>query len=104
MCGEKLGVPLASRPFIKAELYKLLLYEEGAHFKPHRDIEEIFHSHTKLKKMVNLDGSEVANDVDIDETDMVQPVAFEEQDPDDEDYQGHTGNAGAEKTLGTAKQ
>jgi hypothetical protein len=39
LCGEKLGVPLASRLFIKAELYKLLSYEEGAHFKPHRDSE-----------------------------------------------------------------
>ena len=40
LCAEKLGVPLATRPFIKAELYKLLLYEEDAHFKPHRDSEK----------------------------------------------------------------
>lgn len=40
LCAEKLGVPLATRPYIKAELYKLLLYEEGAHFKPHRDSEK----------------------------------------------------------------
>jgi len=66
---------------------------------PRAGIDEFFNSHTKLKKVVKLDGSEVAKNVDIDETDMVQEVAFEELDPDDEDYQGHTGNAGVEKTL-----
>jgi hypothetical protein len=66
---------------------------------PKADIDEVFDSHTILKKVVKLDGSKVARNVDIDETDMVQEVAFEELDPDDENYQGHTGNAGAEKTL-----
>lgn len=66
---------------------------------PKADIDEVFNSHTRLQKLVKLDGSEVATDVDINETAMVQTVAFEELDPDDEDYQGHTGNAGAEKTL-----
>lgn len=40
MCAEQLGLLLETRPFIHAELYKLLLYEEGAHFKPHRDSEK----------------------------------------------------------------
>ena len=66
---------------------------------PNADIEDVFQSHTKLKKLVRLNGSEVAKDVDIDETDMVMQMAFEEQEPDDENFQGHTGNAGAEKTL-----
>lgn len=40
MCAEQLGLSLETKPFIHAELYKLLLYEEGAHFKPHRDSEK----------------------------------------------------------------
>lgn len=39
MCMEKMAIPLAYRPYIRAEMYKLLLYEEGAHFRPHRDSE-----------------------------------------------------------------
>eukprot|EP01052_Picozoa_sp_SAG31_P004324 SAG31_NODE_178_length_21247_cov_11.492009_10_plen_479_part_00 len=35
--AEELGVPPRS---VKAELYKLLLYETGGHFKPHRDTEK----------------------------------------------------------------
>ena len=35
--AEELGVPPRS---VKAELYKLLLYEKGGHFKPHRDTEK----------------------------------------------------------------
>lgn len=40
MCMEKMAIPFAFRPYIRAEMYKLLLYEEGAHFKPHRDSEK----------------------------------------------------------------
>lgn len=40
VCAEQLGLSLEARPYIHAELYKLLLYEEGAHFKPHRDSEK----------------------------------------------------------------
>lgn len=32
--------PLGSRPFVHAEMYKKLLYEQGAHFEPHRDSEK----------------------------------------------------------------
>lgn len=66
---------------------------------PKADIDEVFQSHTKLKKLVKLDGSVVAKNVDIKETDMVQSMPCEELDPDDENFQGHTGNVGAEKTL-----
>ena len=39
---DRVGQELASMPAnsIKASLYKLLLYEEGAHFKPHKDTEK----------------------------------------------------------------
>jgi hypothetical protein len=40
VCAEQLGLTLEARPYIHAELYKLLLYGEGAHFKPHRDSEK----------------------------------------------------------------
>lgn len=39
-CCEKLGIPVATRPHIYAQLYKMLLYEDGAHFKPHRGSEK----------------------------------------------------------------
>ncbi|KAL6042896.1 Fe2OG dioxygenase domain-containing protein [Balamuthia mandrillaris] len=38
LCAEELGHPNASR--VEARLYKLLLYEAGGFFKPHRDSEK----------------------------------------------------------------
>ncbi|GAB7327168.1 hypothetical protein MBLNU13_g11078t2 [Cladosporium sp. NU13] len=40
VCAEQLGLSLEATPFIHAELYKLLLYEEVVHFKPHHDSEK----------------------------------------------------------------
>lgn len=62
-------------------------------------IYEQYNSHTKLQKMVDLEGNVVATDVDINEDQIVQDVNFAREEPDDEEFQGHTGNAGAEKTL-----
>lgn len=39
-CCDALGVPALTKPYVRAELYKMLLYEEGAHFKPHKDTEK----------------------------------------------------------------
>lgn len=62
-------------------------------------IHEQYGTHTKLQKMVDLEGNTVATDVDIDKDQIVQDVDFASEEPDDEDFQGHTGNAGVEKTL-----
>lgn len=37
---EQLGVPPVAWPKVRAELYKLLIYEPGAHFKQHQDSEK----------------------------------------------------------------
>lgn len=37
---EELGVPPVAWPNVRAELYKLLIYEFGAHFKQHQDSEK----------------------------------------------------------------
>ena len=62
-------------------------------------IHEKYNSYTKLQKMVDLEGNAVAMDVDINKDQIVQDMSVALEEPDDEDFQGHTGNAGAEKTL-----
>lgn len=37
---EQLGVPSIAWPKVRAELYKILIYEPGAHFKQHQDSEK----------------------------------------------------------------
>jgi hypothetical protein len=49
----------------------------------------------KLTRIVDLDGNEVGKDYDVEEENIVQEEPFEERDPDKEDYEGYTGNAGA---------
>jgi hypothetical protein len=39
-CCDALGVSAVAKPMVRAELYKMLLYEEGAHFQPHKDTEK----------------------------------------------------------------
>ncbi|KAK5016330.1 hypothetical protein LTR60_002081 [Cryomyces antarcticus] len=51
----------------------------------------------KLDRVVSFDGSEIQRDVDIDESDIVQVNPFD-RDPDEEDYEGWTGNEGCNAT------
>lgn len=62
-------------------------------------IQEEFDSQSELQKMVDLKGSEVAKNVDVDDSHFVQHLDFIDKDADKEDFEGHTGNAGATKTL-----
>lgn len=39
-CCDTLAIPPVAKPHVRAELYKMLLYEEGAHFQPHKDMEK----------------------------------------------------------------
>jgi hypothetical protein len=51
-----------------------------------------------LKRVVQLDGVEVANDLDLDESLFVQNKPFDGQKPDKEEYSGFTGNEGVSAT------
>jgi hypothetical protein len=47
---------------------------------------------------VELDGTEVAKDLEFDEESFIQVDALADEDPDDEDYSGFTGNEGVSTT------
>ena len=51
----------------------------------------------ELKRMIDLDGSLIARDISIEEDDIVQEEPFA-RDPDEEDFEDYTGNAGASAT------
>lgn len=61
-------------------------------------IVDVMNSETKLKRLVSLDGSLVLADVDLDDEAIVQDEPFEDRMPDQHEYQGFTGNAGAESS------
>lgn len=63
------------------------------------DINDEFDTHWKLQKMVHLDGSDVARNVDITPDNLIQPWDELNLAPDDQYFSGHTGNTGAEKIL-----
>ena len=60
-------------------------------------IEEEYSRSLVLRLVVTPDGSEVAKGLPIEEDDIVQEDCFA-RDPDDEEYEGYTGNAGASAT------
>lgn len=60
-------------------------------------LEEIVEESTELKRMIDLDGSVLARELPIDETDIVQKDPFDRS-PDTEDFEGYTGNEGASAT------
>jgi hypothetical protein len=62
----------------------------------HHAITEEHEVTIKLGPVFNLDGSKFAEDIRVDEHDIVQEGIFDDREPDDEDYEGFTGNAGAE--------
>lgn len=65
---------------------------------PHHIDEEIESSLT-LVSVVDLQGNVVARNVGVDEDEhIVQRGYLGDREPDDEDYEGHTGNAGAQAT------
>lgn len=65
------------------------------------DYHEIIHEVDReiyLKKVVDLDGVEVATDLAFDETTLIPEDPFKKIKPDDEDYSGYTGNEGVSTT------
>ncbi|KAG2165453.1 hypothetical protein JADG_005192 [Aureobasidium aubasidani] len=71
--------------------------EEGSDGEFHA-IEDVIDETLKLTRVVDTDGNVIATDLDIEEDDIVQPDPYEDRDPDEDSYEGWTGNAGATST------
>ena len=63
----------------------------------HEIIDEI-DSAVTLNRVVDLNGSEIATDLDFDQNNFIQSDPFEDLEPDDEDCSGYTGNEGVTTT------
>jgi hypothetical protein len=70
---------------------------DGYGYGSHEIIEET-DDDWKLQKIVALDGTAVAKDVLVSKWEMLDPEVFDDRDPDDEDFEGWTGNEGASTT------
>jgi hypothetical protein len=64
----------------------------------YHEITNVFEEHLQLTRVVQLDGSELAEDILIKESDIVQRKPFA-RNPDEEDYIGYTGNEGDSTTY-----
>ena len=60
-------------------------------------INKVIESRIHLKLVLDADGSKTAEDIDLQEDDIVQENPFA-RNPDDEDYSGYTGNQGVSAT------
>jgi hypothetical protein len=63
----------------------------------HEIVDEI-DSGVTLNRVVDLNGSEIATDLDFDQENFIQSDPFEGLEPDDEDCSGYTGNEGVTMT------
>ena len=61
-------------------------------------IVDVCNDSLSLKRVVDLNGVTVAEDLSINETDFIEEFPFDDRDPDDEDYSGFTGNEGVSAT------
>ena len=60
-------------------------------------VEECLEESISLKRLVDLEGHLLAHDIALDEDAIIQEDPFDRE-PDKEDYEGYTGNAGASAT------
>ncbi len=75
--------------------------EDGGYFGSNtrfHNITEEFDRQATLKRVVELDGTEVARDLDFKDGDFIQEQLFKDLQPDDEEYSGFTGNEGVSAT------
>jgi hypothetical protein len=72
-------------------------YGRGDNHGFHEIIETI-DTETILERIVELDGTEVDKDLRFSEDLFIQADPFENEEPDDEDYSGFTGNEGVSAT------
>ncbi|RFN45751.1 hypothetical protein FIE12Z_10007 [Fusarium flagelliforme] len=61
-------------------------------------IDEVLESSLTVKFLQDLNGQVVPGKMFIKENHLLEPYTFDSLDPDKEDYEGHTGNAGAQAT------
>lgn len=73
---------------------KPLPLDDGRHA-----INEIIDSTLRLEQVVDLNGSQIANEIHIEEEIILQRVPFDGRDPDEEDYDGDTGYGGGRATC-----
>lgn len=66
--------------------------EDGDH-----TIEEVMEEKIELERMISLDGNVIAQQIEVDECDIIAETPFERA-YDDEDYEEYTGNAGPSTT------
>jgi hypothetical protein len=71
--------------------------EDAGRFSGPHTIFDTSESSLELKTVVDLDGKVVLADVPVEEEDFVQKQPFNRK-PDEEDYEGYTGNEGAYAT------
>ncbi|KAF2817338.1 uncharacterized protein BDZ99DRAFT_565102 [Mytilinidion resinicola] len=61
----------------------------------YHDLTDIYEDDYAIKSLMDLQGMQVMEDININATEIIQDKAFEGADPDEEDYEGFTGNSGA---------
>ena len=71
--------------------------QQGNQSKRIHAIDYVTDKQTELKRMIDLEGSLLAQDIYVDEADIVQSNPFKRS-PDKENFQGYTGNEGASAT------
>ena len=69
--------------------------DQSAH---HHDIEDVMEESLSLKRVVDLHGHLLARNLALDEETFIEEDPFDGREPDREDYEGYTGNAGASAT------
>jgi hypothetical protein len=72
--------------------------EDGDSDCSYHVIGEEFNWATTLTRIVELDGTEIAQNFDFDEKHFVRETPFDDVLPDSEDYSGYTGNEGVSAT------
>jgi hypothetical protein len=72
--------------------------DESANEDGHHYLTEIYESSLQLPRVVDIRGETVATKVRIDEDEIIQDEIFDGRSPDEEDYEGYSGNAGASAT------
>lgn len=73
-------------------------YYGRSHKSGFHEITEEVDSETILERIVELDGTELDKNLDFDESFFIQADPFENEEPDDEEYSGYTGNEGVSAT------
>lgn len=72
--------------------------EDGGGDGGFRAIEDIVEESLKLTRVVDTDGNVIVTDLNVGEEEILQKEFYEDRHPDEHEYGGWTGNAGATST------